>query len=42
MERDTGKKGRSHKKEDYRVRTHLIHGNCESNRWDHDPMSFYG
>jgi len=27
---------RSRKKEEYRMRTHLIHGNLESNRWDYD------
>ncbi len=27
---------RSRKKEEYRIRTHLIHGNFESKRWDYD------
>ena len=32
------KSGRTHKrkKEEYRMRTHLIHGNYESRRWDYD------
>jgi cystathionine beta-lyase/cystathionine gamma-synthase len=40
----TGKPKRHKKKEEYRVRTHLIHGNFESKKWDYDhhvvpPMS---
>jgi hypothetical protein len=27
---------RHRKKEDYRLRTHMIHGNYESKKWDYD------
>lgn len=30
------KSRRSRKKEEYRIRTHLIHGNFDSKRWDYD------
>src|SRR5215813_9333231 len=35
MDKNAGKKRRG-KKEDYRMRTHLIHGNYDSSRWDYD------
>jgi hypothetical protein len=33
---DRPRKVHKRKKEEYRMRTHLIHGNYESRRWDYD------